>query len=112
MGTRNDHGTTACYKSGCRCDDCKDAKAADRARRAYEKSLANAPDYPVVSSINVSVGCIKCGSPLYLLVDGKPSRSGAYKAMSFKCADRKCGIGQVVTMSHQTLGAQEFMGAM
>ena len=111
MGTRNDHGTTACYQAGCRCDGCKAAKAADRARRAEAKA-ADANDVPTaLTSVTLAVSCLKCGGPLQLLADGRPTESGARKVSSFRCADKKCGRQWLLIHVMQSHAGHELMGA-
>ena len=83
MAARDEHGTTACYQTGCRCDECKAAKAEDRAQREAAKAVEPPPS---LTSITLAVSCLHCGSPLHLLADGKPTDSGSRKVSTFRCS--------------------------
>ena len=108
MGTKTEHGTRACYTAGCRCDECRAGKAEDRARREAAKAV-EAP--PALTSITLAVSCLHCGSPLYLLADGRPTDSGARKVSTFRCSVKKCGRQWLLINVMQSLSGAEYLGA-
>ena len=110
MGTRNDHGTTACYQAGCRCDGCKAAKAADRAKRSTAKAAAAEPQ-AVVHELRIPVSCHKCGSGLVQLTPSAVTDSGLRTTAMFKCADKACRWEWQVTGVMMSRTATEYAGA-
>ena len=104
------HGARSTYKAGCRCTECTDANSAYNAKQR-EKSREDAPEYPVVTSITLAVSCLKCGGPLHLLADGRPTDGGTRKVSSLQCADKRCARQWLLINVMQSHAGHELMGA-
>ena len=106
------HGARSTYKAGCRCSECTAAQTEYNAKRRESARAADANDAPAaLTSITLAVSCLKCGGPLQLLADGRPTESGARKVSSFRCADRKCGRQWLLIHVMQSHAGHELMGA-
>jgi hypothetical protein len=82
-------GTSSGYRSGCRCDECKEWKK--ESAREYRRAHADAkrPDAePVVLGIEVS--CNTCGGPVSILAHGRPSASRTETGAILKCSRPTC----------------------
>jgi hypothetical protein len=78
------HGTTSGYRSGCRCEDCKDAKRAQTvARKADARTLEP-------RTFEFSMSCPYCGGPPAFLAEQRPSPSGTESGAVVKCERAGC----------------------
>ena len=83
------HGTSSTYRAGCRCDECKDYKAA--ASREYRRSRAGVSQADAEpATFGVPASCLGCGGPLELLASGVPTASRTETRAVLKCRRNGC----------------------
>lgn len=87
------HGTVGGYRNGCRCDDCKEAKAA--ARRRYQRAKAPAGSAPGINltaggGYTVSATCKACGGDLEHEAAGRPTDGGGEVRATARCTRNGC----------------------
>lgn len=110
MSGADRHGTSAGYKKGCRCEQCRQAKAAARAEALARK--AELEDEPVVVDVlRIPVSCPHCGGALVHLAEGRPTQSGTRVSVMLRCSVAKCRRQWLVTTIIQSPSGAEFMGA-
>lgn len=83
------HGTSSSYRSGCRCDDCKDWKAESAREYRRANADANRPDAEPVR-FQVEASCKNCGGALTLVANGRPTPSGSETRASVQCVRKGC----------------------
>jgi len=95
------HGTTGAYKQGCRCDDCKEAKAKENAK--YNGTLDGVP----VDELRISVSCQNCGGRVVMQNSSPPSASGSYSTSILKCIEKGCRRGYQVTTTMRAMNGED-----